>query len=127
MLAFHMFCHEDRAAAQAIAQAPLERYLRSLVEAASDWTAGLSSADYPGYGRIIETLRKETFESQIASGSAWIGTPADIAAQIEAFTARVGRFESASLQVNFNTIGVEDAIRSVRLFSTTVMPRFRDR
>ena len=127
MLSFHMFCHEDRAAAHAIAQAPLERYLRSLVEAASDWTAGLSSADYPGYGRIIETLRKETFESQIASGSAWIGTPADIAAQIEAFTARVGRFESASLQVNFNTIGVEDAIRSVRLFSTTVMPRFRDR
>ena len=127
MLAFHMFCHEDRAAAQAIARAPLERYLRSLVEAASDWTAGLSSADYPGYDRIIDGLRKETFESQVASGSAWIGTPADIAAQIEAFIARVGRFESASLQVNFNTIAIEDAIPSVRLFSDAVMPHFRDR
>src|SRR4051794_18697456 len=49
MLAFHMFCHENRAAAEAIARAPLDRYLHSLVEAASDWTAGgLSSADYPG-------------------------------------------------------------------------------
>jgi alkanesulfonate monooxygenase SsuD/methylene tetrahydromethanopterin reductase-like flavin-dependent oxidoreductase (luciferase family) len=127
MLAFHMFCHEDRAAAHAVARAPLERYLRSLVEAASDWTGGLSSADYPGYDRIIETLRKETFESQIASGSAWIGTPGEIAAQIEAFIARVGPFESASLQVNFNTIGIEDAIPSVRLFSDAVMPHFRDR
>jgi alkanesulfonate monooxygenase SsuD/methylene tetrahydromethanopterin reductase-like flavin-dependent oxidoreductase (luciferase family) len=127
MLAFHMFCHEDRAAAAAIARAPLERYLRSLVEAASDWTAGLSSADYPGYDRIIETLRKETFESQVASGSAWIGTPTEIAGQIEAFIARMGRFESASLQVNFNTVGIDDAVSSVRLFSEAVMPRFRDR
>jgi alkanesulfonate monooxygenase SsuD/methylene tetrahydromethanopterin reductase-like flavin-dependent oxidoreductase (luciferase family) len=127
MLAFHMFCHEDRAAAEAIARAPLERYLRSLVEAASDWTAGLSSADYPGYDRIIEGLRKETFESQVASGSAWIGTPTEIAAQIEAFIGQVGRFESASLQVNFNTIGIDAALPSVRLFSEAVMPRFRDR
>jgi alkanesulfonate monooxygenase SsuD/methylene tetrahydromethanopterin reductase-like flavin-dependent oxidoreductase (luciferase family) len=123
MLAFHMFCHERRDAAEAIARAPLERYLRSLVEAASDWTAGLSSADYPGYDAIIAGLARETFASQVASGSAWVGAPADIVEQIDAFLKRVGGFESASLQVNFNTVGYADAERSVRLFSEKVMPR----
>ena len=40
MLAFHMFCHEDQAQAEQIAREPLNRYLRSLVAAASDWMAG---------------------------------------------------------------------------------------
>ena len=127
MLAFHMFCHQSRGEAERIARGPLDRYLRSLVEAASDWTAGLSSADYPGYDKIIEGLRKETFDSQVASGSAWVGTPADILEQIDGFVKRVGPFESASLQVNFNTIAHADAERSVRLFGEQVMPRLAAR
>jgi alkanesulfonate monooxygenase SsuD/methylene tetrahydromethanopterin reductase-like flavin-dependent oxidoreductase (luciferase family) len=123
MLAFHMFCHESRAEAERIARAPLEDYFRSLVDAASDWTAGLSSADYPGYDKLIDGLRQTTFDNQVASGSAWIGAPADIIEQIDAFVRRVGAFESASLQLNFNTIAYADAARSVRLFSDQVMPR----
>jgi alkanesulfonate monooxygenase SsuD/methylene tetrahydromethanopterin reductase-like flavin-dependent oxidoreductase (luciferase family) len=122
MLAFHMFCHESRAEAERIARAPLEDYFRSLVDAASDWTAGLSSADYPGYDKLIDGLRQTTFDNQVASGGAWIGTPADILEQIDAFATRVGSFESASLQVNFNTIAFADAERSVRLFSDKVIP-----
>lgn len=125
MLAFHMFCHESGDQAAAIAREPLNRYLRSLVEAASDWTAGMSSADYPGYDKIIAGLRKETFDSQVASGAAWVGTPADIVEQIVAYRAKIGHFESASLQVNFNTIPYEAADASVRLFGEKVMPRFR--
>ncbi len=124
MLAFHMFCHESRAAAAAIAREPLNRYLRSLVAAASDWTAGMSSADYPGYDKIIAGLGKETFDTQVQSGSAWIGTPADIAEQIADYLRKVGPFESASLQVNFNTISYDEAAPSVRLFGERVMPRF---
>src|SRR6185437_1793756 len=37
MLAFHMFCHADGEQARAIARAPLNNYLRSLVDAAGDW------------------------------------------------------------------------------------------
>lgn len=125
MLAFHMFCHEDRNTAAEIAREPLNRYLRSLVEAASDWTAGMSSADYPGYDKIIDGLSKETFETQVASGSAWVGTPDDIIEQIAAFTERAGPFESASLQVNFNNLAYVHAERSVRLFSEKVMPRLK--
>jgi alkanesulfonate monooxygenase SsuD/methylene tetrahydromethanopterin reductase-like flavin-dependent oxidoreductase (luciferase family) len=126
MLAFHMLCHESRAEAEAIAKAPLDRYLRSLVDAASDWTGGaLSSADYPGYDKIIAALRAETFESQVEKGAAWVGTPADIAEQIREYQRITGGFESASLQVNFNTIAYEAAAASVKLFGREVMPEFR--
>ena len=46
MLAFHMFCHEDRDEAFRIARDPMNRYLKSLVVAASDWTSGAVSDDY---------------------------------------------------------------------------------
>jgi alkanesulfonate monooxygenase SsuD/methylene tetrahydromethanopterin reductase-like flavin-dependent oxidoreductase (luciferase family) len=124
MLAFHMYCAESRSAAEAVARAPLERYLRSLVQAAGDWTAGLSSADYPGYDRMIDGLRRETYDSQVASGAAWVGTPDTIAAQIARYGESVGGFESASLQVNFNTVGLADAERSMRLFGEKVLPLF---
>ena len=125
MLAFHMFCHRDRGEAAAIAREPLNRYLRSLVEAASDWTQGMSSADYPGYDKIIEGLSRETFETQTASGAAWVGAPADIVEQVHEYHRKVGGFESASMQVNFNTITFADASASVRLFSEQVIPKFR--
>jgi alkanesulfonate monooxygenase SsuD/methylene tetrahydromethanopterin reductase-like flavin-dependent oxidoreductase (luciferase family) len=124
MLAFHMCCAPTRAAAAAIARDPLERYLKSLVAAASTWTEGLSSKDYPGYDKIIEGLRHESFETQVEKGAAWIGAPDEIAERIAAYAEAVGGFESASLQVNFNTIGFAEAERSMRLFAERVMPRF---
>jgi natural product biosynthesis luciferase-like monooxygenase protein len=125
MLAFHMFCHEDREKAWSIARDPMHRYLRSIVSAASDWTT-VRSKDYAGYDKMIDMLSKETIESQVASGAAFIGTPDDIYEQITRYLEGIGGFESASLQINFNTIGYEDAERSVRLFSEKVMPRLRD-
>jgi len=126
MLAFHMFCHEDRDEAYRIAREPMNRYLKSLVDAASDWTSGAVSDDYKGYDKIIEMLDKETCESQVEKGAAWIGTPDDLVEQIRAYDIEVGGFEDASLQVNFNTISFEDAVRSVRLFGEQVMPRVVD-
>jgi alkanesulfonate monooxygenase SsuD/methylene tetrahydromethanopterin reductase-like flavin-dependent oxidoreductase (luciferase family) len=123
MLAFHMFCHEDGAEAVRIARDPLNRYLRSLVEAASEWTTGADSADYPGYDKIIAGLAEQDFEKQVESGSAWVGTPAQIVEQVREYDARVGGFEHASLQVNFNTIARADAEASMRLFSRAVMSR----
>lgn len=123
MLAFHLFCHESRDTAWQIARDPLNRYLRSLVDAASDW-AGMQSKDYPGYDKMIDALSRETIETQVKSGAAWVGTPDDIAKQIEAYIELIGGFESASLQVNFNDLPYEAAAQSVRLFGEKVMPRF---
>ena len=124
MLAFHMFCHQDPEAAVAIARDPLNRYLKSLVQAASDWVSGTSSSNYPGYDRIIAGLAEETFESQVAKRSAWVGTPQDLIEQINDYDQEVGGFEIASMQVNFNDIGVAEAEASMRLFSKEVMPYF---
>src|SRR5215831_13137859 len=83
MLAFHRFCAEDGARARAVAGPLLDAYLRSLVEAAGDWLDGRASADYPGYDRMIDSLRRSTAADQIASGAAWIGSPDEIIAAIE--------------------------------------------
>jgi alkanesulfonate monooxygenase SsuD/methylene tetrahydromethanopterin reductase-like flavin-dependent oxidoreductase (luciferase family) len=124
MLAFHMFCHESRERAFEIARAPMHRYLKSIVEAASDWST-TTSKDYAGYEKMIDMLSKETIETQVESGAAWVGTPDDIAEQVARYVDGMGGFESASLQVNFNDLAYEHAEASMRLFSEKVMPRIR--
>ncbi len=125
MLAFHMFCHADQIQAERIAREPLNRYLRSLVAAASDWMEGATSADYPGYDRIIAALSQETFETQVEKCAAWIGTPECILDTVQDYRRLIGDFEIASLQVNFNDIKLADAQASMRLFGEAVLPRLK--
>jgi natural product biosynthesis luciferase-like monooxygenase protein len=124
MLAFHKFCAESRDQAAAIAREPLNVYLKSIVDAASEWMSGVASKDYPNYQKMIEFIAQENFESQVAKGAAWIGTPDDICKTIAAYDAQVDGFESASLQVNFGMISQADAERSMKLFAQEVMPHF---
>jgi alkanesulfonate monooxygenase SsuD/methylene tetrahydromethanopterin reductase-like flavin-dependent oxidoreductase (luciferase family) len=123
MLAFHMFCHQDQTTAERIAREPLNRYLRSLVESASDWTAGATSADYPGYDKVIAMLAQENFDTQVAKCAAWVGTPKRILETAAAYRDQLGDFEIASLQVNFNDMTLTDAEASMRLFGEMVLPR----
>ncbi len=125
MLAFHMFCHEDRDEAIRIARDPMNRYLKMLVDAASDWTSGASSNDYPGYDKLIDMLDRETFESQVEKGACWVGTPDQLIKQIGDYQDLVGGFDDASLQVNYNAISYEDAEGSIRLFAGKVLPTFK--
>jgi natural product biosynthesis luciferase-like monooxygenase protein len=125
MLAFHMFCAESREKAAAIAREPLNIYLKSIVNAASDWMSGVASKDYPNYQKMIEFISKETFETQVEKGSAWVGTPDDIRKAIAQYDDEVGGFESASLQVNFGMIPHAEAEASMKLFAREVMPHFR--
>ena len=122
MLAFHMLCHENGERARALAREPINHYLRSLVEAASGWVKGASSADYPGYGQMIAALEKETFDTVLANGGAWVGTPDEIVAQAKTYQEQLGGFEVASLQVNFATLAFADAESSLRLFGHEVLP-----
>lgn len=124
MLAFQMFADRDPERARRIAKPKVEAYLHSLAEASSDWAEGTSSADYPGYDKMVEKLRTETMESQIASGSAWIGTPDEISATIARVQEAFGGFEHASMQINFNTMPQDEAMRSLELFASEVIPRF---
>lgn len=124
MVAFQMYCEEDGERAREFAGPLVDRYLQSLAEAAGDWLDGRSSADYPGYDKIIAALRDSAAAEQIAAGGAWIGSPGEIAATITRLQRDFGGFEHASLQVNFNTMPVEPALASMRLFAREVMPRF---
>ena len=124
MLAFHMYCHEDEEEAARIARGPLNRYLKSLVDAAKDWVDGAASDNYKGYDKMIAALDAETFESQVEKGAAWVGTPEKLVEQIKAYADAVGGFDDASLQVNFNDMAYEDAERSVKIFGEKVMPAF---
>jgi alkanesulfonate monooxygenase SsuD/methylene tetrahydromethanopterin reductase-like flavin-dependent oxidoreductase (luciferase family) len=124
MLAFHMYCAEDGEEARAFACPLIDRYLYSLVDAAADWLDGRTSRDYPGYDKVIAKLKESNAAEQIESGAAWIGSPDEIAAQIERCLAEFGDLEHASLQVNFNTMPLGPAQRSMRLFARAVMPRF---
>ena len=125
MLAFHMFCAETRDKAFAASREPLNIYLKSIVDAASDWMSGVSSRDYPNYQKTIEFISKETFELQVEKGVAWIGAPDDIRRAIAAYASEVGGFESASLQVNFGMITQPEAEASMTLFAREVMPHFK--
>lgn len=124
MLAFHMFCHESRAAAVRIARDPLNRYLKALVEAASDWTTGTSSKDYARYGEMIAKLKQETFESQVESGAAWVGEPAELVEKIAWYDDMVGGFDIASMQINFENLSYDEAAPALRLFGEKVIPHF---
>jgi alkanesulfonate monooxygenase SsuD/methylene tetrahydromethanopterin reductase-like flavin-dependent oxidoreductase (luciferase family) len=123
MLAHHMFCHEDDAKALEIARGALDRYLKSLVDASSSWLDGRSSKDYPGYDKIIAMLAKETTESQMEKGGAFIGSPGRLIDQIAQYEEATGGFEIASLQINFNDLPLQEAERSMRLFGEKVIPK----
>ena len=123
MLAFDMLCHQDQQRAEEIAREPIDRYLKSLVAAASEWTTGAASADYPGYDKVIEGLSRETFETQVAKCAAWVGTPERILDTVATYRRQVGDFEVASLQVNFNDVSLAAAMDSMRLFGEKVLPR----
>ena len=124
MIAFHMFCDSDGERARAIAAPLIDNYLRSLVDAASDWLDGRLSDDYPGYDKVIAGLRASNAADQMATGAAWVGTPNEIAATIARMQHDFGGFEQASLQVNFNLMPFDAAVASMRLFAREVMPRF---
>jgi alkanesulfonate monooxygenase SsuD/methylene tetrahydromethanopterin reductase-like flavin-dependent oxidoreductase (luciferase family) len=125
MVAFHMFCHEDPKLARDIARPPFEEYFRALNEATGDWERG-SSKDYRDYDTSMRRLRSFTLDGQIEAGGAWVGTPDEIKATIRKAMGVIGKFEHASLQINFGNIDVRDALKSMRLFSREVMPEFAD-
>jgi alkanesulfonate monooxygenase SsuD/methylene tetrahydromethanopterin reductase-like flavin-dependent oxidoreductase (luciferase family) len=125
MAAFNMFCHQDSARAREIAFAPMDSYLRAIAEAARDWTSGAASQDYRGYDKTIARMSEATPQSQIEMGSAWIGTPDEVAAAIERGLELTGPIEHASLQINFGDLSFAHARDSIELFAREVMPRFQ--
>ncbi len=124
MLAFHMYCTPTEAQARADSEADLNYYLSSVVEAAGDWTGGASTKDYPGYDKMIAEFAKESWQTQVDKGVAWIGTPKRLVEMIRGYAAEIGGWDIASMQVNFGVMPKDKAEASMRLFAKEVMPEF---
>ena len=124
MLAFHMFVDPDGERARRIAGPQIEAYFRSIKAASSEWTEGVTSTDYKGYDKMMAHLSEVTVDGLIESGSAWVGTPAEVCATIERLQQQTGGFEHASMQVAFHLLAKEDALRSMDLFAREVLPNF---
>ena len=58
------------------------------------------------------------------SGGAFVGTPDEVAAQVQSCIDAFGRIEP-SMQINFGGSTDHDAFRTLELFASEVMPRFR--
>jgi alkanesulfonate monooxygenase SsuD/methylene tetrahydromethanopterin reductase-like flavin-dependent oxidoreductase (luciferase family) len=124
MIAFHMFCHEDAKRAREIPRPQFEDYFVALFESAGEWTKGASSKDYKGYDESIARMKNFTLDTQIEAGGALVGTPDEIKAIIRRFESTIGKFEHASLQINFGTLDFGEAQKSMRLFAREVIPAF---
>ena len=69
-------------------------------------------------------MKNFTLDTQIEAGGAWVGTPAEIKTIIRRLENTIGKFEHASLQINFGTLDFAEAQKSMRLFAREVMPEF---
>jgi alkanesulfonate monooxygenase SsuD/methylene tetrahydromethanopterin reductase-like flavin-dependent oxidoreductase (luciferase family) len=127
MMAVFMFCHESRAEAIRIGKPRIEGHMASMCHAVEEWAKGPLSADYPNYEKMYHMMKAQNFESQVAHGAAYVGTPADLIEQFREFDKALGGVDEPSLQVNFNDMPIEDAERSVRLFGEKVIPHFAGR
>jgi alkanesulfonate monooxygenase SsuD/methylene tetrahydromethanopterin reductase-like flavin-dependent oxidoreductase (luciferase family) len=127
MMTFQMYCATNSVEAVATYREPVNRHLRYLADASSEWGAGTTSKDYPNHPQMLEGLRKANFDAQMKQDIVWVGSPAEVRDRIEAFDEAVGGFEEASLQVNTWTLPKDKAEASIRLFAEKVAPHFRAR
>ena len=125
-LAFMMYCAPTTDQAIEEAGPDVKSYFQTLADAASDWTAGASTKDYPGYDKIVEVLSKEDIHSQREKRAAWVGSPEEICDFITDFSDQIGGFDIASLQVNTKMTDAARAAESMRLFARDVIPRFSE-
>ena len=123
MNTFFMCCAETREEATATGLGPCNAHLKGLADAAKEWLTGASTKDYPGYDKLMAHVLADSAEKQVAAGSAFIGTPADIAGMIASYNDRVGGIDSISLHFTPANMPVEMAERSLRLFTKEVMPK----
>ena len=122
MNTFFMTCMPTRDEAMAVGLGPCNGHLRGLAVSAKEWLGGASTKDYPGYDKLIAHVTSDTAESQVAKGSAFIGTPKDIIEMIRSFNDKVGGLDSISLHFAPSNMPVDAAERSLRLFAREVLP-----
>jgi len=119
------FCYvaEKREEAQAGFERICRKYLQTFADAVVSWQ-GKSSDQYPGYDKMVASILATTPEKIVQQGGAFVGTPEDVAGQVQACIEMFGVIEP-SMQISFGGSKDEEAFRTLELFASGVMPAFR--
>ncbi len=80
-------------------------------------------AHYANYGKMASRSPKTTIESMLEDRQALIGTPEEVAEQLE-YQVDGFREIEPSMQINFGGISDKEALRTLELFAGRVMPKF---
>lgn len=104
------------------ADAALARYLRVWTDAVSAWDRR-SSADYPSYTGMARYLEMMSGTQLRLSGSAVVGTPDEVVAQIAETDERFGGLDGILWQLDYGDLPEPLALRSLELFAERVRPR----
>jgi alkanesulfonate monooxygenase SsuD/methylene tetrahydromethanopterin reductase-like flavin-dependent oxidoreductase (luciferase family) len=100
----------------------MDNYIDKFLISAEAWNTRLTD-QYRGYERLSQMLREITYDQVIEETRALIGSPDEVARQIELIRGYYGEVEP-SLQVTFGRVPHQAALRSIELFGREVMPRF---
>lgn len=103
---------------------PLERYVEVFGEALRSWS-GRQASQYAGYRKMVDSIIATTPESMLENRTALVGSPEDVVEQV-AFVRDVFGEVEPSLQINFGGTPEREAMRTLELFASRVMPKFSD-
>jgi natural product biosynthesis luciferase-like monooxygenase protein len=119
------FCYvaEDRDDARRGFERICKRYLETFADAVVSWK-GRNEADYPGYDKMVATILATTPEKIVAQGGAFVGSPDEVADQVENCIKSFDGPIEPSMQINFGGSSDAEAFRTLELLATKVFPRF---
>ena len=100
-----------------------KRYLETFADAVVSWK-GRNESDYPGYDKMVASILSTTPDKIIAQGGAFVGSPDEVAAQVQRCIDSFGPIEP-SMQINFGGSSDAEALRTVELLAEKVFPRFK--
>ncbi len=122
-MSYHCYVAEDGDEARRRAKVLFDDYNAKFLAAVQAW-ANRTSTQYPGYENLVNARQGKSFESDYAEGKLFVGSPEEVVRLIEQARGWFGDFE-ASLQVNFSTATLPEALRTLELLAQHVIPQFQ--
>ncbi|GGZ39861.1 LLM class flavin-dependent oxidoreductase [Streptomyces poonensis] len=123
-ISLHATFAEDRIRARETAERAFADYRRKQLEAYATWR-GVDSAAYPGYEKMEAAARDTRLSDLLEAGTAVVGDATDAIEGLRRIAARYPGAEP-SLHLRFGDATHEEAMRSLLLLGSDVLPKLTD-
>ncbi|MFD0306388.1 LLM class flavin-dependent oxidoreductase [Streptomyces sp. NPDC127119] len=120
-VSYQCYVAPDAAEARQRAEEHFEHYRSKQLAAYSAWR-GVTSDQYPGYEQMEASARDTRFADLLAAGTAIAGDVDEVTEALR-HVAKLYPDAEASLHIRYGDIGHDEALRSVTLLGTEVLPR----